>query len=106
MTRKGIPWDEKHKEDADIEKKTETDSEHAECVEPVEYLTEGAEQAREHQGAVQVQFRTSASERQQRASLLSKREQRRVVGVTGGGSKVRCCKEQYCIGTWMVGESG
>ena len=22
--------------------------------------------------------------------------------VTGGGSKVRCCKEQYCIGTWNV----
>ena len=23
--------------------------------------------------------------------------------VTGDGSKVRCCKEQYCIGTWNVG---
>ena len=22
--------------------------------------------------------------------------------VTGDGSKVRCCKEQYCIGTWHV----
>ena len=22
--------------------------------------------------------------------------------VTGDGSKVRCCKEQYCIGTWKV----
>ena len=22
--------------------------------------------------------------------------------VTGGGTKVRCCKEQYCIGTWNV----
>ena len=22
--------------------------------------------------------------------------------VTGDGSKVRCCKEQYCIGTWIV----
>ena len=21
---------------------------------------------------------------------------------TGGGSKVQCCKEQYCIGTWNV----
>ena len=20
--------------------------------------------------------------------------------VSGGGSKVQCCKEQYCIGTW------
>ena len=25
-----------------------------------------------------------------------------VVNVTGSGSKVRCCKEQYCIGTWNV----
>ena len=24
------------------------------------------------------------------------------VDVTGGRSKVRCCKEQYCIGTWNV----
>ena len=22
--------------------------------------------------------------------------------VTGEGNKVRCCKEQYCIGTWNV----
>ena len=22
--------------------------------------------------------------------------------VTGGGSQVQCCKEQYCIGTWDV----
>ena len=22
--------------------------------------------------------------------------------VNGDGSKVRCCKEQYCIGTWNV----
>ena len=25
-----------------------------------------------------------------------------VVDVTGNGSKVCCCKEQYCIGTWNV----
>ena len=25
-----------------------------------------------------------------------------VVSVTGVGSKVQCCKEQYCIGTWNV----
>ena len=22
--------------------------------------------------------------------------------VTGDGSKVQCCKEQYCIGTWNI----
>ena len=31
-----------------------------------------------------------------------KRKQRPVVGVTGGGSKVQCFKEQYFIGTWNV----
>ena len=25
-----------------------------------------------------------------------------VVDVTGDGSKIRCCKEQYCIGNWNV----
>ena len=31
-----------------------------------------------------------------------KRKQNPGVDVTGNGSKVRCCKEQYCIGTWNV----
>ena len=31
-----------------------------------------------------------------------KRKQYPVVDVTGDGSKVWCCKEQYCIGTWNV----
>ena len=31
-----------------------------------------------------------------------KQKQHRVVDVTGDRSKVRCCKEQYCIGTWNV----
>ena len=31
-----------------------------------------------------------------------KQKQHPIVGVTGGGSKVRCCKEQYCIGNWNV----
>ena len=25
-----------------------------------------------------------------------------VVGGTGDRSKVKCCKEQYCLGTWNV----
>ena len=29
-----------------------------------------------------------------------KRKQHPVVDVTGDRSKVPCCKEQYCIGTW------
>ena len=31
-----------------------------------------------------------------------KQKQYPVVDVMGDGSKVRCCKEQYCIGTWNV----
>ena len=31
-----------------------------------------------------------------------KQKQHPVAGVTGDGSKVQCCKEQYCIGTWNV----
>ena len=31
-----------------------------------------------------------------------KHKQHSVVDVTGDGSKVRCCKKQYCIGTWNV----
>ena len=31
-----------------------------------------------------------------------KQKQHPVVDVTGYGSKVWCCKEQYCIGTWNV----
>ena len=31
-----------------------------------------------------------------------KQKQHLVVDVTGDRSKIRCCKEQYCIGTWNV----
>ena len=31
-----------------------------------------------------------------------KQKQHPVVDVTGDESKVQCCKEQYCIGTWNV----
>ena len=31
-----------------------------------------------------------------------KQKQYPAVDVTGDGSKVQCCKEQYCIGTWNV----
>ena len=32
-----------------------------------------------------------------------KQKQHPVVDVTGDGSKVRCCKQQYCKGNWNVG---
>ena len=31
-----------------------------------------------------------------------KQKKHPVVDVTGDGSKVQCCKEQYCIGTWDI----
>ena len=31
-----------------------------------------------------------------------KQKQHPVVDVTGDGSQVRCCNEQYCTGTWNV----
>ena len=40
-------------------------------------------------------------ERMKRQSQSKKKKNHPVVDVTGDGSKVQCCKEQYCIGTWM-----
>ena len=34
--------------------------------------------------------------------MKPKEKQQAVVNMTGDGSKVRYCKEQYCIGTWNV----
>ena len=34
--------------------------------------------------------------------MVPKQKQHPVVDVTGDESKVRCCKEQYCIGIWNV----
>ena len=34
--------------------------------------------------------------------LEPKQKQYPVVNVTGDRSKVQCCKEKYCIGTWNV----
>ena len=34
--------------------------------------------------------------------METKEKQHPVVDVTSDGSNVRCCKEQYCLGTWNV----
>ena len=34
--------------------------------------------------------------------MESKQKQHPVVDVMGDGSKIRCCKEQYCTGNWNV----
>ena len=38
----------------------------------------------------------------ERMKMEPKQKQHPVENVTGDGSKVQCCKEQYCIGTWNV----
>ena len=38
----------------------------------------------------------------EKEGMEPKQKQHPVVDVTGDRSKVRCCKEQYCIGTWNV----
>ena len=37
-----------------------------------------------------------------RAGMQPKQKEYPAVDVTGDRSKVQCCKEQYCIGTWNV----
>ena len=37
-----------------------------------------------------------------RSKPVPKQKRHPVVNRTGDGSRVRCCKEQYCIGTWNV----
>ena len=34
--------------------------------------------------------------------MSQRKKQHPAVDVTGNGSKVQCCKVQYCIGTWNV----
>ena len=45
------------------------------------------------------QWRTNSRKNEQ---TEPKQKQHPVVDMTGDGSKVRCYKEQYCIGTWTV----
>jgi len=45
------------------------------------------------------QWRTNSRKNEE---MEPKQKQNPVVDVTGDGSKVWCCKEQYCIGTWNV----
>ena len=51
------------------------------------------------QYATEDQWRNNSRENEERGP---KQKQHLVVDVTGDGSKIRCCKEQYCIGTWNV----
>ena len=51
------------------------------------------------QNATGNQWRNNSKKNE---GMEPKQKQYPVVDVTGDGSKVQCCKEQYCIGTWNV----
>ena len=55
--------------------------------------------------SVGSQYATGEEERnssRRNEKATPKQKQPPVVDVTGGESKLRCCKEQYCIRTWNV----
>ena len=55
--------------------------------------------------SVGVQYATGEEGRnnsRKNEGMEPKQHHHPVVNVTGDGSKVLCCKEQYCIGTWNV----
>ena len=55
--------------------------------------------------SVDVQYATREEQRnnsRRNEEAEPKQKQDPAVDVSGGESKVRCCKEQYCIGTWNV----
>ena len=51
------------------------------------------------QYATRDQWRSNSRKNEE---MEPKQKQHSVVDMTGDGSKVRYCKEQYCIGTWNV----
>ena len=55
--------------------------------------------------SVSVQYATGDQWRnnsRKNEGMEPKQEQYPVMDVTGDRSKVQCCKEQYCTGTWNV----
>ena len=51
------------------------------------------------QNAIRDQWRNNSRKNE---GMEPKQRQHPVVNGTGDRSKIRCCKEQYCIGTWNV----
>ena len=60
-------------------------------------------------GSEGVQYATGEEQRaitnssRKKEAAGSKQKRRSGVDVSGGKTKIRCCKEQYCIGTWNLG---
>ena len=63
----------------------------------------------EHPRSEGVQYATGEEQRaishssRKNEGMEPKQKEYLAVDVTGDRNKVRCCKEQYCIGTWMLG---
>ena len=53
-------------------------------------------------GEITLERMKGWSQSRKNEGMEPKRKQYPAVDVTGDRSKVRCCKEQYCIGTWNV----
>ena len=56
-------------------------------------------------GSVGAQYATGDQWRnnaRKKEEMEPKKKQYPGVDVTGNGSQVQCCKEQYCIGTWNI----
>ena len=54
------------------------------------------------QYATEEEWREITNSSRKDEDARTKQKQHPVMDVTGDGSKVRCCKDKYCIGTWNV----
>ena len=54
------------------------------------------------QYATEEEWRAITNSAGKNEAAETKQKRRSVVYVSGGESKVQCCKEQYCIWTWNV----
>ena len=54
------------------------------------------------QNAAGEEQRTDTNGSRKEEAAGSKQERCSVVDVSGDESKIQCCKQQYCIGTWDV----
>ena len=55
--------------------------------------------------SIGAQYATGEEQRsnsRKKEDMEAKQKQHPVVDVTGDRSKVQCCKEEYCLGTWKA----
>ena len=54
------------------------------------------------QYATEEEWRNNSRKIEEMEPKQGKKKKNPVMDLAGNGSKVQCCKEQYCIGTWNV----